>query len=517
MMLRVAFAHLIVLAMEQTASMWNSGRLLQPCIAMAIALLAMATPLAAQQRSQFSAEDDYYRIVRFPMQDRIVLEAGALEFLPIGKLAIATRRGDIYFVEQPLVEQPDDVEYKLFASGMHEVLGLAWRDGWLYCVQRCEVTRLKDTDNDGRADLFQTVSDGWEITGDYHEYAFGSKFDKEGNLWIVLCLTGSFSSDALFRGWCLRITPEGKTIPTCSGIRSPGGIGANAAGDMFYSENQGPWNGACSLKWLRPGAFVGHPIGNKWYSAAGALMGERPQEPNSGSRMMVEAKKIPQLEPPAVYFPYGKMGQSASGIACDVTDDKFGPFGGQLFVGDQTHSTVMRVALEQVKGHYQGACFPFRGGFGSGSLSLQFAPDGSLFVGGTNRGWGSRGSQPYSLERLVWTGKTPFEVHSMRAMRDAFELAFTSPLDRATAADPSCYKLSTYTYIYQAQYGSPEVDGTTPKISKIEVAENGQSVRLFIDQLQEGHVHELHLDGVRSAAGQPLLHPVAYYTLNYIP
>jgi hypothetical protein len=488
-------------------------------------LVVLASPILAQPRSRSAAEDDYYRIIRFPMQERIVLEAGALEFLPDGKLAIATRRGEIYFVDQPLVEKPDDIEFKLFASGLHEVLGLAWRnvpggglrDGWLYCVQRCEVTRIKDTNSDGRADLFQTVSDGWEITGDYHEYAFGSKFDKEGNLWVVLCLTGSFSSDALFRGWCLRITPDGKTIPTCSGIRSPGGIGANAAGDMFYSENQGPWNGACSLKWLRPGAFLGHPIGNKWYAAAGGVMGEKPQEPTSGSRMMFEAKKIPQLEPPAVYFPYGKMGQSASGVGCDVSNGKFGPFGGQLFVGDQTHSTVMRVALEQVKGHYQGACFPFRGGFGSGSLSLQFAPDGSLFVGGTNRGWGSRGSQPYSLDRLVWTGKTPFEVQAMRATSDGFELTFTSPVDRATAADSSSYKLSTYTYIYQAQYGSPEVDGTTPAITKIEVAKSGQSVRLFVDQLQEGHVHELHLDGVRSTAGQPLLHPVAYYTLNYIP
>jgi hypothetical protein len=247
------------------------------------------------------------------------------------------------------------------------------------------------------------------------------------------------------------------------------------------------------------------------------VIGPRPQEPQSGSRMMVEAKKIPQLEPPAVYFPYGKMGQSASGIACDRSGGKFGPFAEQLFVGDQTHSTVMRVSLEKVQGHYQGACFPFRQGFGSGSLSLLFAPDGSLFVGGTNRGWGSRGSQPYSLDRLVWTGKTPFEVQDMRAKPDGFELTFTQKIDPAFAADPQSYKLSTYAYIYQSVYGSPEVDVTTPAVTKIEVAPDHKSVRLYIDKLEEGHVHELHLDGVRSGEGQPLLHSAAYYTLNYIP
>ena len=72
---------------------------------------------------------------------------------------------------------------------------------------------------------------------------------------------------------------------------------------------------------------------------------------------------------------------SASGIDCDLSSGKFGPFQKQLFVGDQTHSTVMRVFLEKAKGHYQGACFPFRAGFGSGSLALQFAADGSLYVG----------------------------------------------------------------------------------------------------------------------------------------
>ena len=105
----------------------------------------------------------------------------------------------------------------------------------------------------------------------------------------------------------------------------------------------------------------------------------------------------------------------------------------------------------------------------------------------------------------------------MRAKSDGFELTFTEKIDSKTAADSGSYRLSTYTYIYQSQYGSPEIDGTSPAITKIEIAADGRGVRLYIDQLQEGHVHELHLDGLRSATGQPLLHPVAYYTLNYLP
>jgi hypothetical protein len=211
------------------------------------------------------------------------------------------------------------------------------------------------------------------------------------------------------------------------------------------------------------------------------------------------------------------MGKSASGIVCDTTGGKFGPFANQLFVGDQAHSTIMRCFLEQVNGHYQGACFMFREGFGSGTLALLLAADGTMFVGGTNRGWGSRGNKPFALERLEWTGKVPFEIHEMRAKPDGFELTFTKPVDKATADDANSYELQTYTYIYRADYGSPEVDRTTPAITAIQVAADGLSARLTIDVLQEGHVHELHLPGIRSADGEQLLHDVGYYTLNYLP
>ena len=461
-------------------------------------------------------ESDFYRMIPFDIPPHINLEAGGLELMPDGKLAVSTRRGDIYLIDKPFADPPEDIQWTRYASGLHEVLGIHSVGDWLYATQRCELSRIKDTNGDGRADLFESVNADWEITGDYHEYAFGSTPDKDGNIWVVLCLTGSFNSNAPYRGWCVRITPDGNLLPTCSGIRSPGGIGMNATGDMFYTDNQGPWNGTCSLKHLRPGSFQGHPGGNGWYELTGGIIGPRPADPLSGSRMMVEAKKIPELEPPAVYFPYQKMGQSASGIACDTTGGKFGVFDGQLFVGDQTHSTVMRVFLEQVQGHYQGVCFPFRSGFGSGSLSLKMTDNG-LFVGGTNRGWGSRGNKPYALDRLVWTGEVPFEIREMRAKPDGFELTFTHEVDAKSAADVTSYELQTYAYIYQASYGSPEVDHTKPTITRAVVALDKRNVRLYIDGLQEGHVHELHLPGVRSAANLPLLHQVGYYTLNYVP
>ncbi len=474
---------------------------------------------AASAHAQVPVENDFYKLTTFTIPEAAYLEAGATELLPDGRLAISTRRGEIWLVDKPFAADPAEMQWSRFAHGLHEVLGLAYRDGWLYLTQRGDVSRIKDANGDGVADVFEVINDDWHINGDYHEYAFGSKFDKEGNIWVVLCLTGSFGSDSKYRGWCLRITPDGKCIPTTSGIRSPGGIGMNAEEEVFYTDNQGPWNGTCGLKHLVSGKFVGHPGGFKWYDLpeVKAVLGDKPKEPESGSRFMTEAAKIPEYVPPVVLFPYKKMGQSASGIACDTTGGKFGPFQNQLFVGDQTNSTVMRCFLEKIDGFYQGVCFPFREGFGSGTLTLELTASGSMFVGGTNRGWGSRGNKPFALERLDWTGKTPFEIHEMRAKPDGFELTFTEAIDPAAAANVESYTLQTYTYIFQSAYGSPEVDFTKPTIKSATVGADGKSVRLVIEGLVAGHIHELTAAGVKSTSGLPLLHKEAYYNLNRIP
>lgn len=479
---------------------------------------------AASGESDLRAEEGkFYKIVTLPNPEGITLEAGALQWLGKGRLAVSSRQGDIYTIDNALDESGAKVKFTRFASGLHEVLGLTEKDGWIYCTQRGEETRMKDTNGDARADVFETVGDPWSITGDYHEYAFGSKFDRQGNLWIVLCLTGSFTSEAPYRGWCFRLTPEGKWLPTCSGIRSPGGIGMNAEGVMFYTDNQGPWNGADGLKELRPGYFMGNPTGNRWFDdpatkdAIASAGLKKPEEPKSGGRTYEEAKRIPEYMPPAIMFPYPEMGQSASGILCDTTGGRFGPFANQLFVSDQAHSTVMRVFLEKVNDRYQGACFPFRQGFDSGNLAMEFADDASMFVYGTDRGWGSRGGKPFALQRLVWTGKTPFEIHEMRAKPDGFELTFTEPLDAKTAGDAASYSMKSYTTIYQSSYGSPKVDESKPVIKSVTIAPDKLRARLVIDGIVPGNVHELHAAGVRSEKDQPLLHEAAYYTLNHIP
>ncbi len=105
----------------------------------------------------------------------------------------------------------------------------------------------------------------------------------------------------------------------------------------------------------------------------------------------------------------------------------------------------------------------------------------------------------------------------MRATPEGFELTFTQPVEANAAGDVASYSMKTHTYIYQSSYGSPEVDPTTPKIEAAVVSADRRSVRLKVNSLQRGHVHSLTASGVKSEAGEPLLHAEAYYTLNEIP
>ncbi len=461
-------------------------------------------------------EAKYYKLVDVPLPQELAIEVGSFEVIPDqNQLAIATRRGDIFLVDGAFDEHPEPT-FRKYASGLDEVFGMSWKDDSFYITQQTEVTRIFDEDKDGRADRFDTLSDAWGFRH-YHEFAFGSKLDDEGNIWVTLCLSKSYNSDAPFRGWCLKVTPQGETIPICSGIRSPCGVGPNEHGEMFYSESQGPWNGSCSLKVLQPGGFMGHPVSFNWYDLA-PEMGPTPTVPNTPSRMEIERQRVKQLVPYAVVFPYKRMGRSISGFMVDKTGGKFGPFENQIFVADFSLGVVMRATTEKVNGVWQGACYPFREGFGTGLLAVQFAPDGNLIAGGTNRGWPVRGPKAYAMQRLDWTGLVPFEIKEIKARSDGFEIAFTKPVNREIATRPGTYQLKTFTHLYRQAYGSPEVDQTVPTVTAAEVSEDGLRVTIRVDGLVQGHVHDFYMPEMRSdQEDESLVHTSAYYTLNEIP
>jgi hypothetical protein len=449
-----------------------------------------------------AGERGFYRIETIDTPRGVVFEVGGMGFWPDGSLVACTRRGEIWRLKGK--------EWTRWACGLHEPLGLCpGETGEVWCVQRPELTHVKDTDGDGEADLYETVSAGWGMSGHYHEFAFGPVRDKEGNFWGTLNVdfwnAAVGGARAPYRGWSFKVTPKGEFVPWSSGLRSPDGIGLSPDGELFVTDNQGDFLGTSPIHHITKGAFHGHPAGLRW---------DKSFEGDPFKTPMAELDK--RRKPPAVLIPFGPMGHSPTEPVWDTTGGKFGPFEGHMFVGDQTQSNLVRVTLEKVGGEYQGACYPFRYGFVSGLHRLAFAKDGSLWVGQTDRGWDAVGGKPWGLQRVVWLGQVPFEIHTMSLVKDGFELTFTKPVDRETASRAASYSMQCYHYHYWQTYGSPQVANAPVRIDSVSVSEDGRKVTLVVPSLPTRKVYELHVKGVKGADGSELLHGAAYYTLNRV-
>ncbi len=490
--------------------------------------LVLATAVTGTVGAQVPTSSYRIETVRGPRDAKA--EISAVAFGHDGRLYATFRRGYIYALD------PASNRWSRFAEGLNTPLGIARgpRPGTFLVAQVPELTRVEDTDGDGEADLFETVSDAWGLSGNYHEFIAGPVSDRDGNLYVSLGLASGNAdprppvrgeltrrprvapepvagrvnrvghySPVPYRGCALQIRPDGTARPFACGFRQPNGIVVSPEGEILVADNQGDWVGTSPLHHVTEGAFHGHPASLHWHPR---FLGVNP----------VDAK-VDELDRrrkrPAILFPQGDMGGSTAGMAFDVGGGAFGPFHGQLFVAEWTYPRVLRVDLQRVGDTLQGAAFPFvdGGGLRMANNRLAFSPDGrSLYVAQTSRIWGSA----EGLQRIVWQGEIPFDILRMRLVADGFELRFTKPVNVALASESVNYSMIRYRYVYHAKYGSPKTDITPVPVSGVRISADGRTVSLEVSDLAEGWLYDLRPVSIRSADGEPLVTTMAAYTLN---
>jgi len=451
-----------------------------------------------------SAHAQSYVVTSIKVPADIRLEVGGMDFWPDGTLVMCTRRGEVWKYQQGRFDR--------YAFGLHEPLGLlAGKQGELWLMQRSELTHVTDEDGDGRGDHFETLNQDWGYTGNYHQYAFGLVRDKAGNFYGTTGLgfyrggdrfKGTWLGtldDIKYRGWVLKFTPQGQLIPFAPGLRAPNGIGLSPDGEIFTTDNQGSYIACGWLMHVRQGDFLGHP--------SGLIDDPRFQEPWKMPRQ--ELLKIRKR--PAAFLPHGVMGNSTSQPIWETTGGKFGPFGGQVLVGDVQNGRLSRICLEKVDGAYQGAAIPFiYNQFGGGVNRLVFDKDGVLWVGFTGRGWAAG----EGLKKVTYTGVTPSEIQRINLRKTGFRITFTQPMDPATAGNPDSYSIRHFELAWQAAYGTSPSKSSTVKPTAATLSEDGLSVELELPELLPEKIYEFRVDGLRTRSQSTIGHPLAFYTLN---
>jgi cytochrome c len=428
-------------------------------------------------------------------------KVGGMDWLPDGRLVISTWDpiGAVYILDGVRGDDRSKITLKRFASGLAEPLGVCVVDGRVFVLQKQELTELVDRDHDGVADEYRCVCSGWNVSANFHEFAFGLVY-KDG--WFYLNLATaivpggkSVKPQIAGRGSTIRVKLADGTFETVAhGERTPNGIGFGTDGEIFLTDNQGDWLPASKLLHLEHGAFYG-----------------------SRSVLLDQAKDLP-VTPPVLWMPQNDIGNSPSTPA--LIPDGNGPYSGQMCHGDVTHGGVKRDFIEKIDGAYQGAIFRWTQGLEAGINRITWGPDHALYVGGigSTGNWGQEGKQKFGLQRLKWNGKPCFDFLALRACSDGFEVELTEPLAAGEGWDAGDWNAEQWRYVPTSDYGGPNVDPETLRVSHVAVQTDRKHVDLWIDGLKAGRVVHVRASGtLASESGRHLWTTEAWYTLNKIP
>jgi len=414
-------------------------------------------------------------------------------------------------------------EWFLFAEGVFESLGLiAESEQRVLIGEKPGLTLLIDDDGDHWAESRQNISDQFRFTGNYHSYLHGPV--KRGdsyfyNLNLAHNLPGVYKAGGLYmgtagglRGWLIEIDGDGEFSPFASGFRSPAGLSISPSNDIIYTENQGEFVSTSKIFKVEKDRFYGNPTGLIDLPGMNYLSEEVRWDAVKNTRAL-----------PILLLPHERAMNSPGSPVWDNTNGRFGPFAGQMLVGDQTQSNIFRVFTERVKGIDQGVLLPFADGLSSGVVRLAFNPaDNSLWVGETGRGWAAKGGSLNALQRISWDGTKPDAIHSVKVTPTGFEIIFTKP-QQAESFGP--IELNSWYYRDSPDYGSPEL-GTREEII-FEERWSTDAMRVAIDvqdfaapptvDTNTARVYYIDLTGTAFGETHSKFHSRAYYTLHAVP
>ncbi len=428
--------------------------------------------------SYFPPKDNYGREQLF--------EALGLAVAKDGTVVVGTRTAGIWRLVKG--------EWRPFAEGLFDCLGVVVEDGKGLVVvagQKAELTRISDTNGDGVADRYDTLFDAHSYHGNYHTYMHGPVRAADGSYYFALNLAHDGTNSTYnaggaymgtwggFSGWAVRLKPDGRFELFANGLRSPASLGVGPDGRLWYADNQGEFVGTSKLFALERDKYYGHPSGLV------DLPGMTPASPE-----IQWEKWMDRRERAAVLFPHNRVANSPGNPAW-VPAKKAGPFAGQMLIGDQTQSNLLRVALQDVDGVAQGSVMPFFEGLESGVMRPVFLPDGSLLLGQTGRGWQAKGGKVASLQHVRWDGKTVAPaIVAMVATQKGFRLDLTQPLGGgiAEAALGAAIKLESWTYRDAPDYGSPELD-LRAEMATMRIGKDRRSIYFDLASLEQPRVH----------------------------
>lgn len=356
-----------------------------------------------------------------------------LDFLKDGRIAMSTCHGDVWLAKPE--DKAGTVSWQRFATGLYHPFGLKVIDGKVHVLERGQLTRLHDTNDDGEADFYECVTNDWHTGPGEHSYDTGLETDPAGNFYFFK--TGD--TDLPSGGTLLKVSKDGGKVETFStGYRHPIGLGMSSTGVVSGADQEGNWMPATRIDLYKAGGFYGD--------------------------MRAHHRKVAPAtyDPPLCWLPR-EVDNSAGGQVW-VPKGAFGPLSELALHFSYGRCRAFVLLRQEVdKDLVQGGVATLPLTFLSGSCRGRFDADGNLWVCGLN-GWQTAAQKDGSLQRVRYTGKPLDTVVQSQVTEKGVRLTFTRPLDKKTAEDPANYKAAAWNYRWSGEYGSKRWKPSAPNV-----------------------------------------------------
>ena len=433
---------------------------------------------------------------------------GGMDFFADGKrAALSTWDGDVWIVSG-IDDKLEKLTWKRFASGGFETLGLKIVDDVIYTSGRDQITRYRDLDGDGSADVYETFNDDITSSPGFHEFTFDLHTDKEGNFYMAKAGpvkgggrgfgggggNGEISEHA---GCLMKVDKYGHKLEVvATGLRAPTGIGVGPNGELTTGDNEGTWVPMCPINWVKPGGFY-------------------------GVEDLSHGRDVKTFSQPLCWM--AKSWDNSGGGQAWVTSTKWGPFSGELLHCSYGQSSIYLVLKEFIGDQPQGGIVKIPVKLTSSAMRPRFNPvDGQLYNAGL-RGWQSNAAKEGGFDRIRYTGKSVVSIAKLNVTKAGVALTFTQPLDKTAAEDVQNYSGERWNYLRTSNYGSPEFSVENPEkkghdkldITAAKLSADGKTVTLAITALKPVNQQLLKFQ-LKTAGGVEFKQDVLH-TINVIP
>ena len=356
-----------------------------------------------------------------------------LDFLPDGRVAVCTCHGDVWLAK--VDDKAGKVTWRRFATGLYHPLGLKVVDKRIVVLERGQLTRLHDNNDDGEADFYECITNDWHTGSGEHSYDTCLETDPDGNFYFFK--TGD--TDLPSGGTLLKVSKDGSKVETfATGFRHPIGLGMSPTGIVTGADQEGNYMPATRIDQYTAGGFYGD--------------------------LRAHHRKVAPttFDPPLCWLP--RQVDNSAGGQVWVPKGAFGPLSElplHLSYGRCRAFVLLRQELD--KGLVQGGAVALPLTFLSGSCRGRFDADNNLWVCGLT-GWQTAAQKDGSLQRVRYTGKPLDTVVKSQVTEKGVRLTFSRPLDKKTAENPANYKAAAWNYRWSADYGSDRWRPSAPNV-----------------------------------------------------